>query len=118
MQIIVDKRDLQMTPISPVEAVESCKSKLDKKTNTSEVGGYFDKKHATKNLAEQLLEKTEDAQRTSKVLFKINEKTNKVVAKVVDTETNEVIREVPSEQIIEMIADMCEKAGIFIDKRL
>lgn len=49
--------------------------------------------------------------------FSINEKTKKVVVKIIDDKTNEVIKEIPPEKIIDMIAEMCEKAGIFVDKK-
>lgn len=49
--------------------------------------------------------------------FSINERTKQIVVKIVDKETNEVIKEVPSEKILEMIADMMERAGVFVDKR-
>lgn len=53
-----------------------------------------------------------------KLVFSINEKTNQIIAKIIDVSTEEVIREIPSEKIVEMIASMCERAGIFIDKKL
>lgn len=47
----------------------------------------------------------------------IHKKTNDIVIKLIDTETKEVIKEIPSEKIIDMVAEMCERAGIFVDKR-
>lgn len=49
--------------------------------------------------------------------FSIHEKTKEVIVKIIDDETKEVIKEIPPEKIIDMIADMCERAGIFVDKR-
>lgn len=47
----------------------------------------------------------------------IHKKTHDVMIKIVDKETKKVIKEIPPEKIVDMIAEMCEKAGIFIDKR-
>ncbi|MCT4508865.1 MAG: flagellar protein FlaG [Tepidibacter sp.] len=47
----------------------------------------------------------------------IHKKTNDIVIKLIDRETKEVIKEIPSEKIIDMVAEMCERAGIFVDKR-
>lgn len=71
-------------------------------------------------LSVQLIKKVESTSSSEqqKLVFSINEKTNQIIAKIVDVSTDEVIREIPSEKIVEMIADMCEKAGIFIDKKL
>jgi len=49
--------------------------------------------------------------------FQIHEKTNEIIVKVVDRETNEVIREIPSEKILDMFASMLEIAGLLVDER-
>jgi len=49
--------------------------------------------------------------------FRIHEKTNEIIVKVVDRETNEVIREIPSEKILDMFASMLELAGLLVDER-
>lgn len=47
-----------------------------------------------------------------------HEKTNDLMIKVLDKETGELIREIPSEKIVDMIAFMCEKAGLIVDKKI
>lgn len=47
----------------------------------------------------------------------IHEKTNEILVKVIDTETNEVIREIPPEKILDMVAKLWELAGLFVDER-
>ncbi|QZY54292.1 flagellar protein FlaG [Crassaminicella profunda] len=47
----------------------------------------------------------------------IHEKTKQIMAKIVDKETKEVIREIPSEKIVDMIQAMIERAGLFVDKK-
>ena len=49
--------------------------------------------------------------------FKIHEKTNEVIVKIIDTSTKEVIREIPSEKILDMFANMLELAGLIVDER-
>jgi len=49
--------------------------------------------------------------------FKIHEKTNEIIVKVIDSETKEVIREIPSEKILDMFASMLELAGLLMDER-
>ena len=49
--------------------------------------------------------------------FRIHEKTNEVIVKIVDTDTKEVIREIPSEKILDMFANMLERAGLLVDER-
>lgn len=47
----------------------------------------------------------------------VHEKTNGIMVKVVDTDTNEVIREIPPEKILDLVAKMCEMAGLIVDER-
>jgi flagellar protein FlaG len=49
--------------------------------------------------------------------FSIHEKTKAIVVKVIDTDRNEVIREIPSENILDMVASMWKMAGIGYDKK-
>ncbi|WP_024832781.1 flagellar protein FlaG [Ruminiclostridium josui] len=49
--------------------------------------------------------------------FSIHEKTNEIVVKVFDSDTNELIREIPNEKVLDMVAKMCEMAGILVDER-
>ena len=49
--------------------------------------------------------------------FSIHEKTHQVIVKIVNSETEEVIREIPSEKIIDLVASIMERAGIIVDKK-
>ena len=49
--------------------------------------------------------------------FSIHEKTNQIMIKIVDQETREVLKEIPSEKILDMVAKMCDLAGVFIDEK-
>lgn len=49
--------------------------------------------------------------------FSIHEKTKQIMVKVIDTDTKELIKEIPPEKILDMVANMCEAAGIFVDEK-
>lgn len=49
--------------------------------------------------------------------FSIHEQTNEIVVKVYNSETDELIREIPNEKILDMVAKICEMAGLFVDER-
>ncbi|MGI6084067.1 MAG: flagellar protein FlaG [Acetivibrionales bacterium] len=49
--------------------------------------------------------------------FKIHERLNEVMVKVIDSETEEVIREIPPEKLLDMFANMLELAGLLVDER-
>jgi len=50
--------------------------------------------------------------------FSIHEKTKEIMVKVIDTNTDEVIREIPREKILDMVAKMWEMAGILVDEKV
>lgn len=49
--------------------------------------------------------------------FSIHEKTKEIMIKVIDSDTNQVIREIPPEKILDMVAKMWEMAGLIVDER-
>lgn len=49
--------------------------------------------------------------------FQIHERLNEIMVKVIDSETKEVIREIPPEKLLDMFASMLELAGLLVDER-
>lgn len=49
--------------------------------------------------------------------FKYYEKTNRVAIKIIDQDTDEIIKEIPPEETLEMVEKMLELTGILVDER-
>ncbi len=49
--------------------------------------------------------------------FGYNEPTNRITIKIKDKDTDEVIKEIPSEKALEMLARAWELAGLLVDER-
>ena len=49
--------------------------------------------------------------------FGVHEETNRITIKIVDKDTKKVIRELPPEKTLDMIAKAWELAGILVDER-
>jgi flagellar protein FlaG len=49
--------------------------------------------------------------------IRVHEKTKRIMVKVMDTQENKVIREIPPEKVLDAFARTLELAGILIDKR-
>lgn len=49
--------------------------------------------------------------------FSIHDKTHRVMVQIIDSRTNEVINEIPPKKILDMVADLQNMLGIFIDKK-
>lgn len=53
----------------------------------------------------------------SEAIFGIHDATNRVTIKIVDKETKEVLKEIPPEKSLDMIAKAWELAGILVDEK-
>lgn len=53
----------------------------------------------------------------TEAIFGIHEKTNRVTIKIVDKESREVVKEIPAEETLDLIAKAWEMAGIMVDER-
>lgn len=49
--------------------------------------------------------------------FSVHEKTKQIVVRIIDKATKDIIREIPSEKILDMVASMCEMNGLLIDEK-
>ncbi len=49
--------------------------------------------------------------------FSIHEKTREISVKVLNRDTKEVIREIPPEKVLDLVAKMWEMAGILVDEK-
>lgn len=72
---------------------------------------------------EQLVRKIEKAVKSlagpqTTLDISIHEKTHEIMVKVLNKDTGEIIREVPTEKTLDLVAKMMELAGILIDKRV
>lgn len=55
---------------------------------------------------------------TTSLEISIHEKTHALMVKVMNKETGELIREIPPEKTLDLVAKMMEIAGILIDERV
>ena len=54
----------------------------------------------------------------SKFEFSIHEKTKQIMVKVRDVNANEVVREIPPEKILDLVAAIWEISGIIVDEKI
>lgn len=50
--------------------------------------------------------------------FSIHEETHEILVKVFDRESGELIREIPPERLLDIVAKLWELAGIMVDERI
>lgn len=49
--------------------------------------------------------------------YSVHKKTNNIIIRVIDEATNEVIKEIPPERILNIMASLMELAGLIVDER-
>ncbi len=54
----------------------------------------------------------------TKVAFEIDEETKKTILKIVDVETNEIIRQIPPEELLRISRRISELLGLIINERI
>lgn len=55
--------------------------------------------------------------RSTSFEFSIHEGTKEIMVKVLDKESGQVIREIPSEKVLDMVAKLWEMSGLIVDER-
>lgn len=93
-----------------VKAVEASQSKGEANQGTGQEQTDSDK---LKKAVEQINKKMAN----SEAVYGIHEGTNRVTIKIVDKDTKEVIKELPPEKTLDMIAKAWEMAGILVDEK-
>lgn len=72
---------------------------------------------ATNEQIRKAVEQLNKNMANSEAVFGIHEGTNRVTIKIVDKSTKEVIRELPPEKTLDMIARVWDMAGILVDEK-
>ena len=88
--------------------------------DSQQKSGYNDQGREQQPSNEQIRKAVEQMNKSmfnSEAVFGIHEGTNRVTIKIVDKDTKEVIKELPPEKTLDMIAKVWEMAGILVDER-
>lgn len=77
-------------------------------------------KELTKNEAEHVVNGMNEflKPKFTSLKFKLHEDLDRYYIEVVDQDTEKVVREIPSKELLDMYAKMTEFLGLFIDKKL
>lgn len=92
-------------------------SNLNTKQTSGEANNTQQQSQQQKNA--QLKKAVEDINKkavNSEAIFGIHEATNRVTIKIIDKDTKKVIKELPPEKTLDMIAKVWELAGLMVDE--
>lgn len=91
-------------------------------TDTYEENGYPQTAEQDKNGEKMAIDAIQKANKAISISnrrfeYSIHEETKQIMVKVIDSKTNKVVREIPPEKILDMVAKMWEMNGIIVDER-
>lgn len=91
----------------------------DGQTGNSQNGGndYIQTFEQNQDKIKKAVEQMNKNMNNSEAIFGIHEGTNRVTIKIVDKDTKKVIKELPPEKTLDMIAKVWEMAGIMVDEK-
>ncbi len=77
-----------------------------------------EQKNVDMDRLKKVMEQVTSAWPHSAAKFGIHEKTNRITIKLVDKETQKVIKEIPPERTLDLLAKRMELAGVMVDAKL
>lgn len=115
------KQETAAYTVQPVEKVDKVTSVVENAQGKGQQNSTAaDHGQEQLNNAEQIRKAVERLNKNlehSEAVYGIHEGTNRVMIKIVDRDTREVIKELPPEKTLDMIAKVWELAGILVDER-
>jgi len=89
----------------------------DQKNDASYMENQDQQQQPSADQIKKAVEEINKKMANSEAVFGIHDKTNRVTIKIVDKETKKVIKELPPEKTLDLIAKAWELAGIMVDER-
>lgn len=106
----VNAYDATTAKVAKIEKQDSQNGQEGTKSSTQQ-------QQATNEQIKKAVENLNKNMSHSEAVFGIHEQTNRVTIKIVDKETKEVIKELPPEKTLDMIAKAWELAGLLVDEK-
>jgi len=110
--------EVSVETVKAVDVVDKTTSVVEsaqgKKQNNSSAE---QQEQANPEQVRKAVEKLNKSLPNSSAIFGIHEETNRITIKLVDKDTKEVIKELPPEKTLDMIAKVWEMAGLLVDEK-
>lgn len=116
MEVASQETSVNFDPAT-AKIVETNESDTKGQNQNSENSMYETQREISQEQIKKAVENINRNMSNSEAVFGIHEGTNRVTIKIVDKDTREVIKELPPEKTLDMIAKAWELAGILVDER-
>ncbi|MCR5798274.1 MAG: flagellar protein FlaG [Eubacterium sp.] len=104
---------------SEIQKLNKQDKRVEKSEESDKQEGYNEKKKraASEATIEDAVKSANRKMDKTRCEYSYHEKTHRVSIKVIDSETDKVIREIPPKESLDMLQKMWEMAGILVDER-
>lgn len=109
--------DIQPLATSKNHANGSSKISKEKRQDTKDNNEASKQGQASINQIKAAISEANYKATRTRCEFAVDEPTNRISIKVIDKETDKVIREIPAEESLEMLAKIWELAGLIMDEK-
>ena len=120
----VQKTVVEDTEVSTPEKVSAYDATTVKVAETEkqdsqsgQENSYINQQQANNEKIRKAVEQLNKNMSHSEAVFGFHDATNRVTIKIIDKDTKEVIKELPPEKTLDMIAKVWEMAGILVDEK-
>ena len=103
--------------VSEATQTQSVQETQKQPDSNSEKKNDSDSREATDEQIWQAVSEINKRANETEAIFGIHEKTNRITIKIVDKKSKDVIREVPAEKTLDLIAKAWELAGLLVDEK-
>lgn len=110
-----NKEVLTANQVANVDVQTMAVSKIDTEDKKNAGTDAKEQQQGTNDKIKKAVEKLNKSMPHSEAVFGIHEDTNRVMIKIINRDTKELIREIPPEETLDMIAKVWELAGILVD---
>lgn len=119
---VVDSPDITVTPISVpaqerVAAVPSQSGGTGSQSQRDDREEVIKDKEVSPDKVKSAVDDINKQIKNTRCSFKYHEETNRISITVIDKDTDEIIKEIPPEKTLDMIAKAWELAGLMVDER-
>ncbi len=111
----VENMDVSTQP--QTNSVDAVTAAIAKVSNSANQEGQEGTQGGSNESARQAAYTYNKLTENTKAVFGVNEATNRITIKIVDKDTDEIIKEFPAEKTLDMIARVWEMAGLMVDEK-
>ena len=111
----------EITPLKPVEQLQSIEQQKKAEQEIQKApGGSTESDEITTEDVKDVLEAFQELSQTiqTRLSFTVHDENNEIVVKVFDKESNELIRQFPSDEVLALQDKMSDLAGFLFDQNV